>query len=147
MEPSTIPAGEVLTFNSETAVANYFGVRSEKTSLATDFFRGYTGSSANMLFTRFPYLPARAHLYGEHMINPALSQIQSGSLSVRSEGYKYSGSINFSGITSFAAAAAAIRNDLNQNLPIAATTTDSSIAPVRVSFTGSIDHTVLVDRI
>ncbi len=143
MEPAATPAGEVLTFNSEVAVANYFGAGSEQASLAKEFFRGYTGSSANMLFTRFPYLPARAHLYGEHMITPTLSQLKSGDLSLWSEGHKYSGSVNFSGITSFNAAAAAIQSTLNQHLPTAATTTESSIAPVQVSFTGSIDHTVL----
>ena len=143
MEPSATPAGEVLTFNSEVAVANYFGRGSEQARLATEFFRGYTGSSANMLFTRFPYLPARAHLYGEHMVNPTLAQLQTGWLSLRSEDYKYSGQVNFSGMTSFYEAASAIQTTLNQHLPVAATTTESSIAPVHVSFTGSINHTVL----
>jgi hypothetical protein len=50
MEPSATPAGEVLTFNSEVGVANYFARGSEQARLATEFFRGYTGSSANMLF-------------------------------------------------------------------------------------------------
>jgi hypothetical protein len=61
-EGEATPLYKVLTFNSVTAVENYYGVHSPEAKLATDFFSGYTGSSANMLFTRYPILPARAHL-------------------------------------------------------------------------------------
>ena len=33
-----------------TAVENFFSVGSDEAALATDFFAGYNGSSANMLF-------------------------------------------------------------------------------------------------
>jgi hypothetical protein len=46
-----VPLNEVLSFNSVTAVENYFGVTSSEATLATDFFAGYDGSSANMLLS------------------------------------------------------------------------------------------------
>lgn len=59
------PVYSVLSFNNETAVENYYGVGTEEATLAQDFFAGYTGTAANMLFTRLPVLSARAHLVGE----------------------------------------------------------------------------------
>ena len=139
------PLYDVLSFNSETAVANYYGATSNEASLATEFFAGYTGDSANMLFARYPVLPGRAHLYGANVSNLTLPQLQAihGQLSITSEGYNYSGSLNLSGVTSLSAAGAAIEKALNKNLPVAAVTTSSSIAPVSVSFTGSIDANAL----
>jgi hypothetical protein len=138
------PLYDVLSFNSETQVANYYGKSSTETNLASEFFAGYTGSAATMLFTRFPDLPARAHLYGSN-VDLTLPEMQaiSGTLKITSEGYNYSASINLSGITSIGAGTKAIGGALNQNLPVAAVTTGSSIAPVSVSFTGSINAAVL----
>ena len=129
---------EVLSFNSETAVTNYFGATSEEASLATEFFAGY-GSSATLLYTRYPVEGSRAHLFGSNISNMTLAELRTinGSLSITSQGYAFSGSVNLSGVESFPAAATAIRNALNANLPVAAITTGSSIAPVSVSFTGS----------
>src|SRR5579863_5524231 len=61
-----VPVGDVLSFSSATAVANYFGANSNPANLATEFYTGYSSSDgpANMLFARLPALPARAHLYG-----------------------------------------------------------------------------------
>jgi hypothetical protein len=136
------PLYEVLSFDSETAVANYFGATSQPARLATEFFSGYTGTSATMLFTRYPELPARAHLYGSNISNLTLAQLQAinGSLTISSEGYNYSGSINLSAATNFVSAANIIANALNKNLPVAAVATGSSIAPVSLSFTGSINY-------
>jgi hypothetical protein len=136
------PLYDVLAFDSETAVANYFGATSQPARLATEFFTGYTGTSATMLFTRYPELPARAHLYGSNISNLTLAQLQAinGSITISSEGYNYSGSINLSGATSFVSAANIIANALNKNLPVAAVATGGSIAPVSVSFTGSINY-------
>jgi hypothetical protein len=139
------PLYEVLSFDSETEVANYYGADSNEASLATEFYANGGTGVANMLFARYPVLPARAHLYGANVSNLTLAQLQAinGSLSITSEGYKYSGSVNLSGVTSLSAAGTAIEKALNKNLPVAATTTDSSIAPVSVSFTGSIDANTL----
>jgi Protein of unknown function (DUF3383)/PEP-CTERM motif len=139
------PLGDVLSFDSETEVANYYGATSHEAKLATEFFAGYSGSSANMLFTRYPFLPARAHLYGSNVSNLTLGELQAikGSLEITSEGYEYTGSVNLSHVTSFSQAATAIQVALNRKLPVGAVTTGSSIAPVSVSFTGSINAAVL----
>jgi hypothetical protein len=59
-----VPVGEVLSFSSATAVANYFGAGSNPANLATEFYDDYNSSDgpANMLFARLPALPARANL-------------------------------------------------------------------------------------
>jgi hypothetical protein len=128
---------EVLSFNSETAVTNYFGVSSEVTTLASKFFDDY-GSAATLLVTRYPVAGSRAHLFGGNISNMTLAELQAlnGVITITSQGYTFSGSIDLSGVTSFSAAAAAIRSALDANLPVAATATGSSIAPVSVSFTG-----------
>src|SRR5208282_4473878 len=63
--------------------------------------------------------------------------------SITSQGYAFSGSVNLSGVASFGAAATDIQTALNANLPVAATTTASSIAPVSVSFTGTLSGALL----
>ena len=97
-----------------------------------------------MLISRYDFGGARPHLYGANIIDLTLSQLQSinGSLSIDFDGYTYSGSIDLSG-QSFSGAASAIQTALNQNRPVAATTTGSSIAPVSVSFTGSVNGLLL----
>ena len=131
------PTGMIVSFNSVTGVDNYYGVGSEEARLASEYFSGYTGSSAYMFFTRLPVLSARAHLIWGNVGNLTLAQVQgiSGSLSVTSQGYDYSGTINLSRATSFKDAAMKIQAALNKTLPVAAVTTGSSIKPVSVSFT------------
>jgi hypothetical protein len=123
-------------------VENYYGATSQPAKLATEFFSNYTGDSATMLFTRYPELPARAHLYGANIRDMTLAQLRAlnGNLTISSQGYNYAGSINLSGVKSFAGAARSIANALNKKLPTAAVTTGSSITPVSVSFTGSINY-------
>jgi len=139
------PLHGVLSFNSATAVANFYGATSFEATLANQFFAGYGGSSATMLFTRYPVAGARAHLAGSNVSNLTLNQLQSinGTLSITSQGYAYSGTINLSGVQSFSSAAVEIQAALNQNLPVAAVTTGSSIAPASVSFKGSINGLLL----
>ena len=135
---NTTPDNTVLSFNSATAVANYYGATSTEATLANEFFAGYAGTSATMLFTRYGRRQGRI-CRGQHQ-QPHLNQLQSisGSLSITFQGYTYSGSINLSGVESFQAAASAIQTTLNSHLQIAAVTAGSSIAPVSVSFTGSV---------
>jgi Protein of unknown function (DUF3383) len=135
-----IPFNEVLSFSSEAAVANFFGVGSAEAALAVDFFSGYAGSSANMLFDRLPVGGGRARLFGGNISALTLAQLQAinGGLTLSSQGYDFSTSINLSGVASFSAAATAIQNALNANLPVGAVTTGSSIAPASTSFTASI---------
>jgi hypothetical protein len=140
-----IPFNEVLSFNSEAAVANFFGAGSAEATLAADFFSGYAGSSANMLFDRLPVGGGRARLFGGNVSDLTLAQLQaiSGALTLSSQGYNFSTSINLSGVASFSAAATAIQNALNANLPVGAVTAGSSIAPASSSFTASIHAGVM----
>ena len=121
-------------------MANFFGASSFEANLATDYFSGYSGSSANLLFARVSLGGGRGRIFGSNIRNLTLAELQSinGTLSVTSQGYPISASINLSSITSFSAAASAIQSALNAALPTEATTTGSSIVAKTSSFTGSI---------
>ena len=141
LDPSnSIPFNEVLSFNSATAVDNFFGVSSAEATLATDFYSGYTGNSADMLFDRFVPGGGRARLYGADISGVTLAQLRAvnGTLSLTSEGYTFNASINLASATSFTTAARLIQSALAAVRPTVATTTGSSIAPASASFTGSI---------
>ena len=143
---NSVPFNEVLSFNSITAVENFFGVSSAEATLATDFFSGYSGSSAHMLFDRMPIGGGRARIFGANIEGLTLAQLQaiSGALSLTSEGYNFNASINLASATSFANAASLIQSALNAAQPTEATTTESSIAPESASFTGSIEGGLMV---
>ena len=72
---SVTPGFEVLSFNSVTAVANFYGVGSPEAGLAIQFFAQY-GTAANMLFARYPVGGNRAHLFGTDVSNLTLQQLQ-----------------------------------------------------------------------
>ena len=93
----------------------------------------------------FPMNPERAHLYGANINDLTLPQLQAikGPISIVSDGFTYSGHVDLSTVTGFDQAANRIKAALNKNLPIAATTTGSSIAPVTVTFTGSTNANIL----
>jgi hypothetical protein len=142
----TTPATGVLSFNSASAVANYYGATSFEAGLANQFFAGYAGAPATMLFTRYSAGGARPHLYGANLVGsltPKDLQNISGSLSITFQGLTwpvpitYSAQINLSADNSFPAAAKTIQSALNSNLQTMATT-ESKIDPVYVQFTGSI---------
>ena len=145
----TTPATGVLSFNSATAVANYYGATSFEAGLANQFFAGYGGSPATMLFTRYSAGGGRPHLYGANIVNLTPKELQNingsslsitfQSLSIPFQQYTYSvGSIDFSGVHSFSEAAKRIQTELNTDLYVAARTSGSTIKPYSVSFTGSI---------
>jgi Protein of unknown function (DUF3383)/PEP-CTERM motif len=144
-DAESVPLGQTLSFNSVAKVENYFGATSIQGKLATQYFAGYTGSSANMLFSRFPYGGGRARLFGGNIAGLSISQLDniSGPLSLTSQGLNVTAEINLSGAKSFAAAATDIQNALDASAPVQAVTTGSMIAPVSVSFTGSVDQAVL----
>ena len=141
-----IPFNTVLSFNSVTAVENFFGVDSAEAKLATEFFSGYNGPWANMLFDRMPLGGGRARIYGANLSGLTLTQLKAikGRLSLTSEGYNFDASINLARATSFANAASLIQAALNAAQPTEATTTGSSIAPASASFTGSIEGGLMV---
>jgi hypothetical protein len=136
-----LPVGAILSFSSATAVTNFFGAGTEEAALANEYFAGYAGTSAEMLFTRYPIEGGRSHLRSGDLSNLTLSQLQSinGLLSVTVNGNTYAGSVNLSDVQSFSAAATAIANALNSNLTVLAQTTGDSIAPESVAFTGTIN--------
>ena len=136
----------VLSFNSVTAVENFFGVDSAEAKLATEFFSGYNGPWANMLFDRMPLGGGRARIYGANLSGLTLTQLKAikGRLSLTSEGYNFDASINLASATSFANAASLIQAALNAAQPTEAKTTGSSIAPGSASFTGSIEGGLMV---
>ena len=125
---------------------NFFGVDSAEAKLATEFFSGYNGPSANMLFDRMPLGGGRARIFGANLSGLTLAQLQAinGTLSLTSEGYNFNASINLASATSFASAASLIQSALNAVQPTVATTTGSSIAPESASFTGSIEGGLMV---
>lgn len=137
---NNVPFNEVLPFNSVTAVENYFGINSSEAQLANDFFAGYSGSSAKMLFDRIPAGGGRARLYGADISTLTLPQVRkiSGTLSVTSQGYTFNAQINLSSATSLKSAAGLIQSQLDAAQPTVATTLGSSIARGSASFTGSI---------
>jgi hypothetical protein len=138
------PANTVLAFNNATAVANYYGATSKEAAQAKEFFAGYGNTSATMLFTRYS-ATRRPHLLGANIGGLTLSQLQSisGSLALTFQGYTYSGSINLAQVQSFSEVARTIQTALNKNLQFAAVTEGSSITPVSVTFTGSINGELL----
>lgn len=105
-ESDDTPLYKVLSFNSITEVQNYYGAVSQQASLAQEFFKNCDGCGAEMLFTRFPDEPARAHLYGANISGMTLAELQTikGSLKITSQGYDLFGTFNLAGVTSFAAA-------------------------------------------
>ena len=142
---SATPSNTVLSFNSATAVANYYGSASTEATLANEFFAGYSSTAATLMFTRYTAGGNRPHLYGANLSTLTLNQLQSikGSLSITFQNLTYSGSINLSGVKSFSAAGTAIQTALNSNLPVEAVTAGTSIVPVSVSFTGSVNGVFL----
>jgi hypothetical protein len=139
------PSNMVLSFSSATAVENYYGSTSTEATIAIEFFAGYSNTTATLMFARYTGGGNRPHLYGANLSTLTLNQLQSisGSLSITFQGLAYSGSINLSGVQSFSAAATAIQTALDSNLPVEAVTAGTSIAPVSVSFTGSVNGSVL----
>ena len=115
-ESDDTPLYKILSFNSVTAVQNYYGVVSQQASLAQEFFNGCNDCGANMLFTRFPDLPARAHLYGANISGMTIPELQtiSGSLKIMSQGYQLSGTVNLSNVAGFGGAGVRITNALNK---------------------------------
>ena len=134
------PSGSVLSFNSVTAVENYYGVGSEEATLATKFFTGYAGTSATFEVTRQPG-SRRPHLLSANLAHDTMAELDAinGTLDITFNGNPYDANINLAGVTSFLAAAHTIQVQVNAHLSVLAATTASSITPETTSFTGSIN--------
>ena len=94
----TTPATGVISFNSATAVANYYDATSFEAGLASQFFAGYAGAPATMLFTRYSGGGGRPHLYGANIINLTLKELQGiiGTLSIDFQGKAWPEPITYS---------------------------------------------------
>lgn len=100
-----VPEGSVLSFTSETQVANYFGVGSVEDLEAETYFAGYQGVTGpdgppTMDLTRDP-IGQRPHVLGGNLGSDSLSELQaiSGSLALTFDGFNYSANINLSNLT------------------------------------------------
>jgi hypothetical protein len=134
---SALPYGAPVQFASQKVVASYFGSTSTEAQLATNYFKGFDGSTAlpgALYFMRYPETAIAAFLESASLASMTLTQLQalSGSLAVVVDGFTWSAaSINLSSDSSFSAAAATIQTAL-------AATTQTSAA-----FTGSISGATL----
>jgi Protein of unknown function (DUF3383) len=125
------PIGAVSSFPDQLSVANYFGATSQEANLASIYFNGFDTSTVKpgaLLFSQYPAAPVGAWLRGGNLAGMTLAQLQalSGSLNVTVDGVaKTAASLNFSGVTSFSAAAAAIATALTLTALPGATVTGS----------------------
>lgn len=109
-----VPTGQVLSFPSDTAVADYFGPTSDEALRAATYFNGFVNSLIKPAFLLIaPYATsARPAFLRGGTLALTLAQLQalSGTLIVTANGTLYtSATINLSSATSFSNAAALIQ--------------------------------------
>ena len=108
-----MPTGKVLSFGSQTAVGNFFGLSSAEYTQAGIYFNGYKNSALNpsaMLFAAYNAAARSAFLTTGKFANLAqVTAISPGVLDITVDGVALvSSSINLSGAGSFSAAATLI---------------------------------------
>lgn len=131
-----VPIGQVLSFPSQLAVAQYFGAASVQASAATEYFSGFDNSNVKpgaMLFAQYNQAAVAAYTRGGSVAALTLAQLQAinGSLTANVDGYPRPATVNLASASSFSAAAGLIQTALN------------GAAPQEAAFTGSIAGTVL----
>jgi len=110
----TVPVGEVLSFYSDTAVAEYFGAISPEAAFALTYFQGYDNAPQQpsvIRFAQFPLSGVPAYLQGATLATPLanLTGLE-GTITLTINGtLEVSGTINLAGLTSYSAIAAAIQ--------------------------------------
>lgn len=113
-----VPIGQVLSFPTQAAVAQFFGAASVEGAYATDYFLGFDNSAVKpgaYLFAQYNVAAVSGWLRGGNAAAAlSLTQLQglSGTLSVTIDGVLKTGSVNLSGATSFTNAAEIIANTL-----------------------------------
>lgn len=126
------PVGAVVTFSTKEDVARYFGSQSEEYAMAAIYFAGYDNSTktpGTLLFSQFNSSPVSAFLRSGSMASVTLDQLKlmSGILTVTVDGVaEESTNIDMSGITSFAAAAAAIETGIGSSVNVGYDTTQKA---------------------
>jgi hypothetical protein len=112
---TAIPINTVQSFNSQAAVAAFFGAGSTEASLASNYFSGYDNSTVkpgNLLMAQYPSTAVAAYMRGGSLAAMTLAQLQAlnGILTVTVDGVpKTSSAINLSTATSFSDAATKIQ--------------------------------------
>ncbi|MDP8748812.1 DUF3383 family protein [Serratia marcescens] len=112
-----VPIGDVPSFSSPSSVADYFGGDSDEYVMASMYFQGYnnaTKSPGALLFARFNRAPAAAWLRSGSFKGVTVEELKkiSGTLTISISGKNASAEVNFSAVTSFAEAAAALQTSL-----------------------------------
>lgn len=112
-----VPIGDVPSFSSPSSVADYFGGDSDEYVMASMYFQGYnnaTKSPGALLFARFNRAPATAWLRSGSFKGVTVEELKkiSGTLTISISGKNTSAEVNFSAVTSFAEAAAALQTSL-----------------------------------
>jgi hypothetical protein len=110
-----VPSGQVLTFSSALAVANYCGPTSVEAQMATIYFNGYDGSTrkpALLNIANYPEVATGGFLRSASLASMTLTQLKalSGTLILTVGGTVFtSSSISLTAATSFSNAAAIIQ--------------------------------------
>lgn len=113
-ENTRVPIGQVLSFPTQPAVADYFGPTSVQAEQATDYFGGFQGSTVlpgAMLFAQCNLAAVPGYLRGGDISSLTLAELQafSGTLTITFAGTALtSATINLSAATSFSNAATII---------------------------------------
>ncbi len=137
------PLHEVWSFTDPRDVCNRYGSRDVACKFAAQFYAGWSGRSrAVMNFTRFPAEPGRAHLYGadRSTLMPRQLRAIGGTLNIVSDGATFSANIDLSSARGFINAGAIMQSTLNASQPTVGSLTTSSIAPVTITATASINE-------
>lgn len=112
---TAVPINTVQSFNSQAAVAAFFGSGSTEAALAANYFSGFDNSTAkpgNLLVSQYPTAAVAGYLRGGSVAALTLAQLQAvaGILTVTTDGVaKTSSAIDLSTATSFSNAATIIQ--------------------------------------
>lgn len=113
------PVSSLLEFTTQTDVADYFGINSTESSLATNYFLGYDNSTkkpGSLFIGAYAAADRAAWFRGQSLAEMTLTQLQAvtGSLSVTIDGaVKTYASVNLSAATSFTNAATLLTTGLS----------------------------------
>lgn len=112
---TSVPIGTVQQFADAASVSGFFGPATPEASLASIYFAGFDGATANpgaLLFAQYPTAPVAGYLRSGTLSGMTLAQLQAvtaGIMTITVDGaLKTSSSINLATATSFSDAAAKI---------------------------------------
>lgn len=131
---TSVPIGEVLSFPSANAVADFFGGSSREAALAAIYFAGFdnfpSSRPSELFFAQYNTAAVAAYLRSGSLEGMTLAELQalSGTLTITIDGGAITtGSINLSGASSFSNAAALIQTALQAQLASTTCTFNSTL--------------------